>query len=148
MVSGGDEYSLSCHRIEIQQAPASPVLTAEQPKKRKVDEFELSKSNASTEVFLFLETHNICLDDRSNMFRNQSPVQRSLNPTRVAVPNPQYEVIDHYNGAYSIKFKENIAGFYVVSIKQRGVEIKGSPFNIRILPGTLMNHYNINFFGK
>jgi hypothetical protein len=117
MVSGGDEYSLSCHRIEIQQAPASPVLIAEQPKKRKVDEFELN--------------------DRSNMFRNQSPVQRSLNPTRAAVPNPQYEVIDHYNGAYSIKFKENIAGFYVVSIKQRGVEIKGSPFNIRILPGTV-----------
>ncbi len=45
MVSGGDEYALSCHRIEIQQGPASPVLTAEQPKKRKVDEFELSKTN-------------------------------------------------------------------------------------------------------
>lgn len=81
------------------------------------------------------------------MFRNQSPVQRSLNPTRVEVPNPQYDVVDHCNGAYSIKFKENAAGFYVVSIKQRGVEIKGSPFNIRILPGMLTYQTIFSFYG-
>jgi len=63
------------------------------------------------------------------------------------VPNPQYHVIDHCNGAYSIKFQENTAGFYVVSIKQRGVEIKGSPFNIRIIPGTFTGFLAVSLYG-
>ena len=43
VISGGDAYTLSCHRIEITQATESTSLSEEQPKKRKADEFEHSK---------------------------------------------------------------------------------------------------------